>query len=309
MMTPAQLEERRKRINATDIPAILGFDEYRSAIDVAQEKWGEAKPREEELIQTLGNLMEEPIIQLYEKRTGSVVTRNRESIQHPHSKLIWATPDGLRADRIVDSKNLAHGDHGDLGDEGTDEVKDRWNIQMQVGMACTGRALCDIPVLISGREFKIFTIKADHELQGQLIEVGEKFWRDYVLPHKLPPVDGSKGYSSYLQAKFPEQRKPILEATPEAEKLALELIDVRSQIEKLEEQEALRKNQLKLLIEDADGIRGSMFKILWRAAKGSVKTDWEAIVKALNPPEQLVQAHTRITQGSRRFIISSTGSK
>lgn len=41
----------------------------------------------------------------------------------------------------------------------------------------------------------------------------------------------------------------------------------------------------------------------WKKSKDSGATDWEAIVRALNAPAELIAQHTSIRPGSRRFLF------
>jgi len=42
----------------------------------------------------------------------------------------------------------------------------------------------------------------------------------------------------------------------------------------------------------------------WKSNKDSSKTDWEAIVKALDPPKHLVAAWTTTKPGARVFRVA-----
>jgi hypothetical protein len=59
---------------------------------------------------------------------------------------------------------------------------------------------------------------------------------------------------------------------------------------------------------------GSKVLATWKAAKDSQKTDWEAVARELgqSAPEMFsafVEKHTKIVQGSRRFLPKNTEGK
>ena len=45
MLTPAQIEERRSVLGGSDIGPVMGVHPYKSALDVALEKWDDSAKR------------------------------------------------------------------------------------------------------------------------------------------------------------------------------------------------------------------------------------------------------------------------
>jgi predicted phage-related endonuclease len=254
-----------------------------------------------------GIFLEDGCIRWYSHRTGAPV-RQVGTIRHPSNAIVMCTPDGIaqHPGEEVDLSIKVPGPYvrEQWGEPGTDEVPDAYNIQVQWEMSPLGILYgirrSHIAAPLDG-DLAIFHVQADEELQGFLIQEGEKFWRDHVLAKVPPPLDGSESSARWLADRFPKNNGVILPATPDAEALAKSLQDARAARVLAEEAEEKAKAELKALIGEADGIQGAGWRALWKLAKGSVKIDWEAVAKEANAPQELIQKFTRLTKGSRRF--------
>lgn len=293
-------------IGGSEIGAVAGVNPWCRPIDVWRAKI-EGREIEETLPMKRGRLLERAVIDWANEDLGRKFVPNPETFKHHSSKLVFSTPDALdptNTGDLLEVKTANRFTADKWGEPGTDEIPETYLAQVALEMACLNVNSAVVAVLISGDDFRIYNVQRDRELEGRLIESAEKFWTDYVVTRTPPPVDGSESFADYIKSRYPANVAPLADASPEAVRAAHELRAVKAEIKALEEKELIAKNTLKELIGNAEGIRGNGFKVLWKNCKGSLHTDWEAIVRAINPPEQVIQAHTSLTAGSRRFTIN-----
>lgn len=138
--------QRTGRITGSRVGAILGLSKYRTRADVMREmvrQFHHAKPEFEGNEATrYGEAHEGDAINAYEQRYGALVMPSG-LVVHPEYDWLGASPDGL------------------VGDDGMVECKcplrakyttpsTEYQAQMQLQMACTGRAWCDFVVWRDG---------------------------------------------------------------------------------------------------------------------------------------------------------------
>ncbi|MFZ1363090.1 MAG: YqaJ viral recombinase family protein [Candidatus Nanopelagicales bacterium] len=177
------LEERTKGIGGSDAAKIMGFDPWAGPYDVWLSKMGRGEEKETNLAMRLGQLMEEPLITLFEENTGLTVQRKglMQSKTHPFMRV---SVDGLVSDGgIFEAKTTRM----QMRDEWADgQVTDRAEIQVQHGLAVTGRSHAWVVVMIGGELQEFRRVERDEELIKTIIEMEERFWTEHVLAGKAP---------------------------------------------------------------------------------------------------------------------------
>jgi putative phage-type endonuclease len=297
-LTPEQIALRRTGIAASEVAAVAGLNPYLKPIDVWSAKLGLVEPFEGNKSSKWGDLLEQVIADHYGKEHAAekIVVRHPKVIEgsvngtlvreiSPRFRLI-ATPDRLvyrkrmpQPFRNLQIKTAGLRQEDAWGEPGTDQVPEHYLIQVAAEMAVIGVDETDLAVLIGGQDDREYRIKRDMELEGQLIEICERFWVDHILTQTPPPVDGSENYSDYLKRRFPRDVRPMLPATEEAIGLLSELRSARASKESFEKHEAGLVNTLKALISDAGGIEGIC---TWKANRPSVVVDWERAFRSLS---------------------------
>jgi putative phage-type endonuclease len=305
MLTPEQKKKRLEGIGGSEIAAIAGLSPYATALDVWRAKVeGFEQPDSPHMER--GRFLEAGIADWYAHRTGAQL-REVGTITHPSLRRVMCTPDRLaKKDGEWGLSIKAPGPRAEgWGESGTDNAPMVAVIQVHWELITLeplyGIRHEDISAPIDG-ELRIYTVHADAELQGQLIEAGQRFWRDFVETGKPPPLDGSESCARWLADKFPENRAPLLPPTPEADAIMRRLKEIREEKAKAEALEAAAIAELKALLGEHEGMAADAWKVTWKNTKGSVKTDWEAIARELKAPQSLVEKFSNITKGSRRFV-------
>lgn len=171
---------RGKHIGASEIAAILGESEYRSAYDVWAEKVGITEPQSINFAMKRG-MNAEPIIRsLYEEKTGTFLTT--PVLEYKEWPVLSASLDGLTPDnRIVEFKYPSKEKH-QAALRG--EVPYMYWIQMQQQMLITGSQSGDY-VSYDGTDIAIVEVKADPGFQQTLLKAAKDFWA--LVESKTPP--------------------------------------------------------------------------------------------------------------------------
>jgi len=295
------LEKRRKCITGTDIGSILGINRYGSPISVFMDKIGLSEPISENEPMFWGKALEPVIAARYERDNGVALTQGTFITK---KEIFGGTPDFLSPDRLIEIKTAGFYAAKSWGESGTDQIPESYLCQVQWYLMLTDREIADIPVLIGGQDYRTYTVVRNNALIDILTSSAEAFWNDCVVPQLAPPIDNSAASKQFLESFFPRSRGNMLEATAESGNMARELKAMRDEIDRLEERKALIENQLKMAIGDNDGITGDKFKVTWRSAKDTVKTDWEKLAKTFDLSPHMIKEFTSVRPGSRRFLLT-----
>jgi predicted phage-related endonuclease len=119
-----------------------------------------------------------------------------------HAERPWqrCNPDAIAHERLVEVKTARFADG--WGADGSDEIPTFYRVQVVYAMDCLELPVCDVPVLIGGSDFRVFTIELD-EAEATLIrdEVGE-FWESIALGRE-PGLDESTSTADALRKLHP----------------------------------------------------------------------------------------------------------
>jgi predicted phage-related endonuclease len=210
--TPEWLAERKLHVTATDVARIRTGEGF----VVFAEKTGQVEPFGGSAATRRGQRYEQPILEEYGETKPADLLRNLPLLIDGDCPALAATPDALaethdpnsiiikdeysqingdmlikwdRADRWgVEAKfSLSPAVSRQLGEEGSDELPDKWIWQTQTQMAVTGWRFVDLAVLLFGR-LKVYTVERNDKLvdacRATAVEMLDRVKRG--LP---PPID------------------------------------------------------------------------------------------------------------------------
>lgn len=291
---------RRTGIGGSDVAAVLGVSQWRSAYEVFLDKRGELPPQEESEPMRWGTLLEPVIRQRYADVTGCDVLKLPTTFRSEQYPWMIANLDGVRRDgsRLLEAKTARTGE--EWGEPGSDEVPLAYLLQVQHYMTVTPFRVTDIAVLIGSSDFRIYTVEADRELQEMLIEAEAEFWHRVQVNDPPPPVDlqdtkrryGSLSVKGSVLAR--EEDLTTLERLRETRQLLAELS---------ESEDEAKARLMKVLGEAGDVlVHPTTGKPLatWKLAAPPMRFDEKAF--AADHPE-LFKTYTRPGQASRRFLL------
>jgi len=156
------------------------------------------------------------------------------------------------------------------GESGTDIIPIYYMTQCVWYMAITKKQRWDLAVYFPFYDdFRHYRIERNLDIEADIVgRVTE--WRErHIVGGEMPQIDGSEGAAKYLLETYRVPKLPDREATAEEVRLALELREVRRTLDGAKERYELLSAQMKALIGEYRGIRGSTFgSILWSPVAG-----------------------------------------
>ena len=308
-------------LGSSEIAAIVGLDPRKSPFELAAIKKGLAEQDHNESMDS-GKDLEYVVAKIWGRRNRRAVEWLDETVvsEFPATRgWLVATPDFRFHDANPDPEIgfLEGGEVKTLGfyrdgwgDPGTDEIPDRHVIQAQIVMYVCGWKRMNVAAFFSRDEIPTYIVNSDEELTGNLIEAASRFRRDYLLTDRMPEITvPGEIVDSYLKKRFPGDKDLRRKATAEEAELLEKLAEATKAAKVAELVEGSLQARVKELIGDAEGIYTDTLRATWKLAKGFPKTDWEAVEKEAGIPNELIQKHTRMTAGSRRFLLTATGAR
>jgi putative phage-type endonuclease len=310
------LEVRKGGIGGSDAAAVLGMSPWCSPLDVWLDKTGRAKPVDETPAMYWGTQLEDLVAKEYANQSGRKVQRVNSVLKDPEGLPLLASIDRVvcpqdgkapvvkgefRTDKILECKTAGQYASDNWGEPGTDDVPRYYLCQCLHYLGITGVDMCDVAVLIGGRDFRMYTIRHDRETVAIMRERLAQWWRDHVVADVAPePRTGAEALALY-----PSSTGDRVIASAEVEQAAKELAELKGKAKQLKEEVEKREDAIKCAIGGAEALAGVTGDIIatWKSAKGSAKTDWQAVANELNAPAEVVSRHTMETAGSRRLLL------
>jgi predicted phage-related endonuclease len=287
--------DRSQGIGGSDVPIIVGMSPYRSAIDLWEEKRGQAIEREKSLAMKLGIVLEDGIAKVYAEQEGCKVWKPRIpfglvwGLVGPDEALVpnpmiaerfgfptWAQVDRVRVNRPTIGVEVKHTASLDrfVGGETPDDVA----VQVQHAMAVTGWKAFDVVSLSGGRELAIDRIEADPEAQEAIADACRVFWQQ-VQDGTPPPFDGSDQASAWLRKRYHADPSKVVVATHDSLPMVAELLAAQAVQKEADRQLELQKQRIMGYMADAERFEAPGVTITWKDQAGS--KSWKAIATDL----------------------------
>lgn len=257
------LRFRKTIIGGSDVGAILGFNRYRTAIDVYREKTDPEYQQQDSYEMKIGRMLENTVAELWESETNLKCVKDVDSNGniivriHPEYSFLGATLDRL----ILPHDNL---DFGVLEIKTGKEAVEPWTqgpplsyyAQIQHQLSVTGYNYGQFAVLLAGLNgftFKIFPIERDDEFIELMNRELIHFWEDHVLKGVYPePMTGND-----VEQLYPQSKPYAVEVNEEVYQVYLQLVHLKNKIQELENQKAIMETQMKLILGNHEEIRYS----------------------------------------------------
>jgi predicted phage-related endonuclease len=330
-------EQKRLRLlgyGASEVPTVIGVGGG-SLEELYQAKTTEptVEPEAEQLARDLGTLLEDPVAVIYGKRIDRLLVPCT-TLRHPSMPLALATPDRAvfvqgaplevaeldhlaGAERLAEVKTTAMRYRSDYGPDGSSRVPEGKAIQAVWQMGVTGLRWVDLVVLFIGewsKTLEVFPLAYNGNLFELLYEAVERFHRDYVVPRRPPPPNGSRRYDEFLKRQFPRNGAAIELATPEQEQLMLMFAKLDQAKKRLKRLHHVTKQKLVLEIGGAAGISSSTLgQVTYKRIKDSSEIDWRKVANdAMQLAGQLIDSlpagdlRARLDKRHREIVPGAT---
>lgn len=249
-ITDEQRKERKNHLGSSDIAALFTDDEdksldpFQNATDVYTSKVFDLEPDKETKAMSRGNRYEKPLIAYAEEELGWGIVTDPKKLrfvckEHP---IFACNLDGFIEGiddisppvlpQIIEAKTT--GLSGEWGEPGTDDVPLRVILQVQHQMLCTGWQKAHIVVLMGKFTLaeEMYVVERNESIINSIIERGEQFWNDHVIP-KIPPEETESGNIQIFKRirrvpnKYAELKPELISRWEEAKQNCLELERVK----------------------------------------------------------------------------------
>lgn len=185
------LRLRSQGLGGTDVAAVLGFDKWRTPLDVWLDKTGRGERTPSSYPMRRGTHMEPFILAEYARQTGALMERPPALLAHPEYPWLRASLDGLahHPDRtvIVDAKAPTWRGRSDWWDE-EKLCPDGYAIQMLTYLAVTGLDEAVLVADVAG-ELTTVTIARDLDWEARALPLLERWWHEHVVADEPPAAD------------------------------------------------------------------------------------------------------------------------
>lgn len=197
------LQARKTGLGGSDIAAILGLENFTSALEVFYDKTSDysrdlgARGH----FMEWGNILEPVILKQWADERGLSYTTSKFLVQSDTLPFLISSPDSfiLKGEPIegAEIKNVR-------SDYNWDPYPERIYAQIQHYLLVTGLPLWHLVALVAGNKLIHHEILPDKEFQGRIALAAEKFWTEHVLTGIPPEPDGSESASKALSAHWTE---------------------------------------------------------------------------------------------------------
>jgi putative phage-type endonuclease len=198
------LKRRKQFIGGSDISAILGMSQYKTALDLYFDKTSE-EINLDEMSQPAywGTQLEDVVANEYSKRTGIPIRVEPNTILHPEYPFLGASIDRWAGDHILECKTAGFMQGKQWGESGTDAIPTAYLLQTAwYSMVCNVNRV-DIAVLIGGNDFRIYTYNKNTVLEDKIKEAAISFWNNHVVPRIPPePISNTDTLKLYENSTF-----------------------------------------------------------------------------------------------------------
>ena len=279
--------DRKSYMGSSDAAPACGVSPFATPLDVYLAKRGEPNNLDS-LPLRFGTFNEPFVLSEFTRETGREVSDFQEHFRHPEFAFIGATVDGISDGAVVEAKTTSLG---------FDTLPDHIEVQVQEQLACAGMELAFVPVLMRGRDFKIFEVQADADLQEMILERMARLWLRVQEGDPPPPMSPGD-----VRRLFPQDKGSEMVADPTLVKAAQKLREVKTTIATLSDQKAVLETSIQgemgehAVLADSDG----HVIATWKTTKASSRFDAKAFKAA--QPDVYAEFCTPVN-GSRRFIL------
>ena len=292
------LKYRKQGIGGSDAGAVCGFNPYRTALQVYQDKTTDETEEIDNEAMRQGREFEDYVARRFTEATGKKVRRANAMFYDEANPFMLAD-----VDRMVVGENA-----GLECKTASPYMADKWKdgkiplsyqIQCYHYMSVCNAQAWYIAVLIYGRDFKFYRLERDEKMLADLVRIEEDFWENHVLKRVLPDPDGSKLADSVIAEYFKKSLAKTIPLNGFNEKLQRrqELADIMAEMETEKKQ---IEQELKMYLEEAELAENEKYRVSWKAVD-SQRID-EKRLKAEKP--EVYAEYQKIVR-SRRLTVKA----
>ena len=276
-------------ITTCEVPAILGIDPHKTAVDVFDEHAGLAKPETTEAMK-IGAALKEVAKKVWEEETG-VKIEEAEMVSSGHS---CGKPDGMvdGCPLIVASSPVAW-----------DEIPETIVVKAQHYMGMGGWEKTRVICMVSGfgKCISEYEIERNEEVGKSILEKDENFWTENAEKDMAPDPKNIED----CRKIWPVSMGETIDANEEIASKVESLKVANAKVKEAEaEADGLKKEIMEFMGNAEILMVNGKKAISWKNNKDSSKVDYKGLVEALAPSSDLLAEHTSTVPGARVFRVS-----
>jgi putative phage-type endonuclease len=260
------LAARRKAITGTDLAAILGLSQWKSAYQVWAEKVHGYTDVEETEAMYWGKALEHLVAEEYGNRTGNPISRqdHYNFVPHPSAPLgvtLDYTTVNNELPAVLEIKTASQYSLSDWQDRPPVHA---W-VQLQAQMECTGVEQGILAVLVGGSTFLWHHVDKELGFCQQALAYCVHWWDKYVFNCQQPPTDDNPATGRILEKLYPAEN--YAKTLPKDTQIELDTLEYHKEQKKQAEKNIrIIENELKSALGNASYgiIEGDNRVISWR---------------------------------------------
>lgn len=180
------LAERRNGLGGSDASTVVGVNPYSSRYELWLDKTGQLPEKQQTDAMRMGTLLEPVLRQIFVEDTG-IPVRRIGLVANRARPWQMVSLDGLTEDGGIFESKTTNWRLADEWDD--DQLSDHAEVQIQHGLAVTGRSHGWAICLIDGRDPQIRRVERDQALIDTINELERKFWFDHVKAARVPAME------------------------------------------------------------------------------------------------------------------------
>lgn len=285
------MSSRSRYLGGSDAAAALGISPYKTPFQLWLEKTGQTDGNATETApMRWGTKLEAVVADAYAEQTGRTITDGPRLVDGFRAGSLDRITVPIPGDdiRIVEIKTARRGDG--WGEVGTDDIPLHYAAQGLHYLSLLPRAVaCDFPVLISGSDFRIYTLHRDDALIAQLVEAEVAWWRRHVEGNQPPEPLTTQDY----QRRWRTIEGKVVRLDDVGVATARELANIRERMKFYAKAEEEVSNRLRAMIGDGEVAEGPDGAVVatWKEQEAR-PLDVEA-VRAAHP--EIAEKLTKVT--------------
>lgn len=232
----SDVTDRTGYLGGSDAAVIAGLSPWKSPLQLYQERVGLIEQPDLSANSRVywGNILEEIVAREYAARTGRKVRRVNRLLRHKQYPFLAGhiDRDVLNEPRILECKTADGARVNDWGEEGSSDLPDYYECQVQHYMGVSGAEVCDVAVLIGGNQFRILEVPRDDEFIDALFDLELDFWHRLVKQEPPEPQSADEARQLWRRSHPGE-----VIATDEAFAAVQRLVEIKATAKALEAEE------------------------------------------------------------------------
>jgi len=245
---------RKRGIGGSEAAAALGVSRWKTPLKLYKEKRGEIAEEEIGDQQNVfwGTVLEPVIRRIYSERYNRKVRVPSKLSVHKSRPHAIANVDFFEVTRPsvigeIKTMNAFAFDAREWGEPESAKCPIEYYVQAQHNMSVTGKALCVIPLLVGGQDFRVYNVPRNDEWIEKIDRGVDRFWDCVVQGVEPEPIDLGD-----LLLRFPKGAPNLaIEAEPEHVVIHRQLVELSTLRLQIEAKEKAGKFALQSYMQEA----------------------------------------------------------